>query len=330
MSLDVQANTQTKGIKRGIAKPHPKQYSASNPGNMRHPQHRTNYVNRFWWQPTCGTTGLPLTAEARSARVNKLFAAMTDFSDVYDSNNIFTTGELINNDDIEFTCLRIADAIDSLHRDGLCVPHIADPTMHQLSNRGIKTWRPDEDERNLTPSQREDAIAQHLRHYKKACLDAVQHDKDLVMLFVAAPNVAGKKRDNNARSNQQRKRKFTVPGDEITSPATPKRKVTQSTQMELASPSLGVLSPAPTIMQDFPAEQVIAANRYPGMLNTFDQDSIDPTHRAYATPSSFMLESGFNTPNTDANALHTVDDHYDWVNDPQGLLSGDIFNPILP
>jgi hypothetical protein len=196
----------TRTTHSGVTKPRPQGYSNNNPRNMGNTLNRTAYISKFWWRPTCGTLGLPQSTAAKQARLDKFFAAMTNFNEVLDSDNAFTEGRVIDNDDIEFTCLRIADAIDNLHSHGLCVPHIADPTMREAISKRQKVWRVDQEERDLTPSQREGAIAQHLEHYKKACLDAIDHDKDITILFVAAPNNAGKKRDANAVSNAKRKR----------------------------------------------------------------------------------------------------------------------------
>jgi hypothetical protein len=153
---------------------------------------------------------------------------MVDFSDVYDSDNLFTDGRVIGSDDIEATCLRIANAIDDLHNNGLCLPYVADPTTYQATVKGQKIWKSIQQERDLTAIQRENAVIEHLRHYKKACLDAVQHDKDLTILFIAAPHVAAKKRDSNAKSNGQRKRRVRD-GDHTESRPT-KRVMTKASQ----------------------------------------------------------------------------------------------------
>jgi hypothetical protein len=207
MAKTQSSNKTDRTIRSRVTKPRPSYYSANNPQNLSNALNHSAYLNKYWWQPASGANGLPLTDETRQARIDKFFTAMTDFSDVWDSDNAFTEGRLIDNDDIEFTCMRIADTLDNLHRHGLSVPFVADPTVKEVISKRQKVWRVDEQERNLTPSQREDAIVEHLRHYKKSCLDAIDHDKDLTILFVAAPITAGKKRDANAASNSKRKQK---------------------------------------------------------------------------------------------------------------------------
>lgn len=224
-------NKQDNMPRTGESKPRPDHYPTSNPRSLLDPQQHTNYIAKHWWRPAPGGYGLPTNPVARQARVDRFFAAMVDFSDVYDSDNVFTDGRVIEIDDIEATCLRIANAIDDLHNNGLCVPYVADPTTYQATVKGKKTWKLIQQERDLTAVQRENAVAEHLRHYKKACLDAVQHDKDLTILFVAAPHVAAKKRDSNAKSNGQRKRRVRD-GDQI-DPRPTKRTMTQtSTKMD--------------------------------------------------------------------------------------------------
>ncbi|KIW07250.1 uncharacterized protein PV09_02105 [Verruconis gallopava] len=195
--------------RKGRAKPRPAGYKDKNPHNLVDAQRRAEYLQKYWWIPASGTAGLPKDPMSKQARVDKLFAAMTDFSDVWDSDNIFTEGRSIDNDDIEYACMRIGDAIDDLHRNGLCVPHIADPTMKEVL-RKQKRWRVDTFERDMTATEREDAIADHLRHYKKACLDAIDRTKELSLLFVAAPITAGKRRDANAKSNYTRKKRSST------------------------------------------------------------------------------------------------------------------------
>jgi hypothetical protein len=298
----------------------PAGYAASNPQRFLDTDHYQLYAQKLRWRPACGIQGLPTDSTAKQARVDKLFAAMTDFSNVYDSDNIFTTGRVISNDDIEFTCLRIASAIDQLHTNGLCVPFIADPTASESSVKGKKIWRADQTERDLTPSQREDAIAEHLRHYKKACLDAIQHDKDLIILFVAAPNIAGRTRSANARSNHSRKRRAKVSEDTEGPPA--KRHVSQ---VSMASTDL---SPPAALngslgMQQMPyfrgSTHVPHAGSFAG-ANTWPAN-IDPMLEA-----ATCITADQGTDDIAHDRFFKTEDEYDWIMDPQRLLEEPFFS----
>jgi hypothetical protein len=333
-------NKMDQAIRARVTKVRPPRYSLSNPHKLNNDQHLSTYLNKYWWQPGSGPSGLPQTPEAQQARIDKLFAAMTDFSDVFDSDNAFTEGRVIDNDDIEFTCLRIANAIDKLHQHGLAIPYVADPTMKEISTKRQKKWRIEQDERDLTPKQREDAIADHLKHYKKACLDAIDHDKDLVILFVAAPITAGKKRDATARSNSNRKQranttalvadkakidmtdKLMEVSDPVDVQAT-QANCTNGQQItsvagNVSSPSsvysgAGMFTPTQTTVT---ANQPIAAGFGANGDNNLSAVAVGDDNAAAPT-SSFDM-------GIDWSKLEEFPEHnYDWILEPQHLLIGD-------